>query len=194
MRTATVYAVTWENLSRYQSLLYDLPDVPSGLRVFNGRAKESWWEPPPVYVEQPRLEAPDFWHLFGVGTFVMKPRLAETLGAFLHPVGELLPLRLSGANETLLALNILRDIDCLNPSAVDIDSLEVYSDFVPHRLPVSGLFKVPPVDRVHIFYLERSDDPASLRTVIETNRYRGLRFDPIWSSDGSIAPVNLMTL
>jgi hypothetical protein len=192
MSDAVVYLVGWEDLIRYQSFLYDLPKTPHELRHFDGASKEDWWEPPPIYSEYPRREAPDFWHLFGVATILTSPTVVEELGGFFHPVGELLPMRATGTNETFLALNILRDVDCLNPDAYRIDDLEIYTDFIAHRLPESGLFKVPQVDNTTIFYLERSDDDETLREAIDARGYRGLRFDPVWSSEGSVVPINLL--
>jgi hypothetical protein len=191
--TATIHIVRWDDPDRYQALLYDLPAVPRELRTFDGRAKRGTWETPPVYVDGPRLEAPDFWRLVGSATIVVSPQLAQELGGFLHPVGELLPLRLSGTGETLLALNILRDVDCLDPAADDLDNLNVLTQFLVHRLDESGLFKIPQVDDVEIFYLERTDDAETLRQTIETRGLRGIHFVPVWSSDGSIEPVNLLS-
>src|SRR4029077_9984253 len=99
-----------------------------------------------------------------------------------------LPLRLSGSNETFLALNILRDIDCLNPDAYRINDLEVYTDFIAHRLPESGLFKIPQVDHLQIFYLERDDDEETLREAIERHGFSGLSFRPGWAGGGPHTP------
>ena len=81
----------------------------------DGTPKEDWWEPPPLYSDMPRLEAPDLWHLVGPAAFVITEKTAGLLGKFLHPVGELLPVRVAGATEPFVVLNILRVIDCLNP-------------------------------------------------------------------------------
>jgi hypothetical protein len=189
-----VYRVRWDDLDRYQALMYDLPDAPSELTTFNGVSKASWWEPPPVYSDSPRLEEPDLWHLSGCAAIVMLPAVAEELAEYLHPVGELLRLRRSGSDEGFVALNILRDVDCLNPDAYRIDDLEIYTDFIEHRLPEGGLFKVPQVDDVEIFCLERDDDGETFRDAIDRLSLRGLRFDPVWSTDGTVGPVNLLAL
>jgi hypothetical protein len=102
-----------------------------------------------------------------VATIVASAEVTHELASFLVPVGELLPLRMSGTNEELLALNILRDVDCINPSAYNLEALELYTDFLEHRLPESGLFKIPQVDEIEIFYLERDDAPSSRRGVTE---------------------------
>lgn len=192
MSEAVVHRLVWEDLGRFQSLLYDLPEVRPELRSFQGRAKEEWWEPPPVYSDMPRLAEPDLWHLVGVATIVMAPEVAEELGGFLHAAGELLPLRMSGTNRTLFALNILRDVDCLDPTRYRPQEGDAWTDFIEHRLDESGLFKVPQLDDVEIFHLERSDDDERLPETIERNGYRGVRFEPVWADDGSVSPVNLL--
>lgn len=194
MSEATVHRVRWDDLERYQVLLYDLPEIPASLRVFDGRPKADWWEAQTVYSDSPRLEAPDIWHLVGVATIVVSPDVASELASFFIPVGELLPLRMSGTNEELLALNVLRDVDCLNPAAYKLEDLELYTDFVEHRLPESGLFKIPQIDEVEIFYLERDDDASSLREVIDGGGYTGITFEPVWSNDGAVQPVNVLGL
>lgn len=194
MSVTTVYVVRWDDPDRYQILLYDLPEVPSALKLFQGVSKAEGWIAPPVYSYEPRREAPDFWHLVGSGTIVMRPAVVEALGGYIHPAGELLPLRLVGHDEELVAFNILRDVDCLNPDAYSLDELRLYTDFLPHRLPESGFFKIPQMDDLEIFVLERSDDPETLRQAIERNGFRGLRFEPVWASDGSVPQVNLFGL
>jgi hypothetical protein len=135
-------------------------------------------EPVPLDSDAPRLEVPDIWHLLGSAAFVMSSGVVERLAGFLHPVGELLPVRVVGASDSFEVLNILRDVNCLNPEADRIDDLEIYSDFVEHRLPESGLFKIPQLDTVDIFYLERTGDDDTLQNALDCNGYSGLRFEP----------------
>lgn len=194
MSDVSVYRIRWEDVNRFQALLYDLPEIPRELRVFDGRPKSEWWEPVPVYSDAPRLEVPTFWHLIGVATIVVTPDIATEFERFFVPAGELLPLRLSGTGIEFFALNILNDVDCLNPAAYDLDDLELYTDFLEHRLPESGLFKIPQVDEVEIFYLERLGDEHSFKDLVEENGYRGITFEPVWSNDGSIRPVNILAM
>ena len=92
-----IYRVRWDDLDQYRDFLYDLPDAaPPELTTFDGVSKADWWQPQPIYSELPRLEAPDFWHLWGCATIVMSPTVVEEIAGFLHPVGELLPLRCFG--------------------------------------------------------------------------------------------------
>jgi hypothetical protein len=190
---ATIYDVRWADLNRFQSFLFDLPEPTlETFFQFAGVPLQDSWSPQPIYSHQPRLQRPSFWHLFGTAVIVMDQEVIDLVGQFIYPVGELLSLRESGTNEQFYALNILRDIDCLNPHAYRIDELDVRPDFIPHRLDESGLFKVPQLDTTHIFYLERSDDDASLIRTIELRELTGLRFDPVWTSRDGPKPINLV--
>ena len=123
---------------------------------------------------------------------VMDGDVIDLAADFVHPAGELLPLREAGTDREFFALNILKDIDCLNPEAIHVEELEIRPDFLPRRLPESGLFKVPHLDITHIFCLERSDDQRSFISTVEVNELTGLRFEPIWNSTQGAAPINLM--
>ena len=101
-------------------------------------------------------------------------------------------LREAGTGHEFFALNILKDIDCLNPDAIRVEELNIQPDFLPRRLPESGLFKVPHLDTTHIFYLERSDDPDSFIRTVDVNELTGLRFESVWNSAEGAAPINLM--
>jgi hypothetical protein len=129
----------------------------------------------------------------GAAVIVMHQEVVELVGHFVHAAGELLPLRESGTDQEFLALNILEDVDCLDPGAYRIDELVVRPEFLLHRLPESGLFKVPQLDKTDIFYLERTDDHDSFMKTIEKNELTGLRFDLIWSSARGPEPMNLVT-
>jgi hypothetical protein len=194
MSEATVYRVRWADLDRFQSFLVDRPDPPleTWLQFAGVRLADSW-TPLPIYSDQPRLQRPSFWHLVGAAVIVVEHEVVDLVGQFLYPAGELLPLRETGTDKEFLALNILRDTDCLDPSADRIDELTVVPDFIPHRLPESGLFKVPQLDTTHIFYLERSDDHGSLIKTIERYELTGLRFEPVWTSAEGPQPTNLVT-
>jgi hypothetical protein len=50
------------------------------------------------------------------------------------------------------------------------------------------------VDEIEIFYLERDEDPSSLRGVTVGGGFAGFVFEPVWSTDGSVHPVNILGL
>jgi hypothetical protein len=195
MNEATVYLLTWEDLDRYQSLLFDLPD-PDYLEefCFDGRPKEPHWTTPPVYIDAPRLERPDFWHLVGAAVLVMDIKVMDLLEPHLSMAGELLPVIVSGSTETLYALNILRDIDCLDPAHYVPCELSLRPYFLEHRLPESGLFKLPQTDATQMFLLERSDDADSFRRRVEQNKLRGIEFQRVWSSVDGPEDMDLLNM
>lgn len=176
MSDATIYDVRWADLNRFQSFLFDLPEPTlETFFQFAGVPLQDSWSPQPIYSHQPRLERPSFWHLFGTAVIVMDQEVIDLVGQFIYPVGELLSLRESGTNEQFYALNILRDIDCLNPHAYRIDELDVRPDFIPHRLDESGLFKVPQLDTTHISawgHLDYLADPIRCGVIPEHWRSR----------------------
>jgi len=153
---------------------------PPEIKQFDGASKENWWEAPPVFNYRPRHEEPDFWALAGTTTFAMTAQLTESLGGFLHPIGELLPIRFIGRDEEFVPLNVTNAVDCLDP---EFGHTHQSARFVEHRLPGSGLFKVPQLDR-ETLYLERDDDDERLRECIDERGLRGLVFTPVWSSRG----------
>jgi hypothetical protein len=181
MSDATVYRVKWSP-DRYQALLYDLPEIPDHLLKFDGTSKLDSWTAPPVYVDQPRLDKPDIWQLVGASVIVVSDDVAARLDPFLTTVGELLPVVVTGSSDALFALNILDDIDCLDSLQVIAQELFVPPVFLKHRLPESGLFKVPQLDKVQIFYLERDEDHDSLRRRVEDEGLHGLVFEAVWSA------------
>jgi hypothetical protein len=191
MSRAVVYRVGWD-ATRFQYLLYDLAHPGFDLFQFNGTSRLDSWTPQPVYVYEPRLEPPDIWHIVTAAVLVMSQSVVEALEPFISQAGELLPLRMVGSDDELYALNILRDFDCIDWTEADLDDLKLYPNFIPHRLPESGLLKVPPLDTAHIFYLERDEDGDSLRARIDQRELKGLTFEPVWSEVGGPVPINLM--
>jgi hypothetical protein len=190
--SSTVFRIAFD-ASDYQTLTYDLKDPPIDLWHFDGRSRVASWSPQPVYIERPRLQRPDFWHLFGAAVIVMGPPTIEALEPFITAAGELLPLVVSGTNEELLALNVLEDIDCVDPAAYRLDDLILDPHFLEHRLPESGIFKIPQTDTVDIYYVERDYDTDSFRKRILDYGLRGIDFLRVWSSSEGPEPVNLLT-
>jgi hypothetical protein len=186
-----VYRIRFEG-SRFQALAYDLPNPDMRLWHFGGQSKADSWIPQPVFIDRPRAEPPDIWHLFGAAVLVMSRETIVNLEPFVSAAGELLPLIVSGWNERLFALNILEDIDCIEPSAYSLDDLELYPHFIEHRLPESGLFKIPQTDTVDIFCLDRDEDLDTFPGRIQAHGLRGIAFQRIWSTAEGPEAVNLL--
>ena len=190
MSDAVVHKLEWD-VDRFQVFLYDLPDPPLEMFLFGGTPRLESWVPQPIYVEKPRLEPPDIWHLVGAALLLMNEDVIAQLEPFVSRAGELLPFVVAGTDEEMFGLNILEDIDCLAPGSYSLDGLAAYPDFVEHRLPETGLFKVPILDTVDVFSVERSDDDDSFRRRVEANGLRGLSFCEVWSTTSGAQPVNL---
>jgi hypothetical protein len=190
MSETTVYQIGWD-VDRYQAFLYDLPSPELEMWLFDGLPRRDSWSPQPVYSDQPLLERPDIWHLVGSTIMIMSKEVVELLEPFLSRAGELLPFVVSGSNEEVLGLNILKVVDCIDPRAYSLDDLQLYPAFLEHRLPESGLFKIPQLATGHVFYVERNDDEDSLRSRIARYGLRGANFDLVFSSSAGPVPINL---
>jgi hypothetical protein len=190
--SAEVFRIRWD-VRRFQAYLYDIPGpLADELRCFAGTPKAERWTPQPVYSDHPRLERPDIWHLIGVATMVMDAGVVQQVEPWLIEAGELLPLVVSGTGETVYALNILQDVDCIDPVAFSLDEMRLQPVFLEHRLPESGLFKLPQVDTVDMFYVERDDEQETFRARIEERGLTGLDFQRVWSSEDGPARMNMM--
>jgi hypothetical protein len=176
-----VYRVLFD-VERFQAFLWDGQLPARHVREFDGRSKLRGWEARRVYSDQPRLDRPDIWQLVGSAALVMGETVISQLEPCISSSGELLPLVDAKSGDTVLALNILRDIDCLDLDESSLDPIEPALAFLEHRLPESGLFKVPEFDTTDIFCLEREDDPESLRGRIARLGLRGVAFQLVWSN------------
>lgn len=95
----------------------------------------------------------------------------------------------------LLLLNITQDVDCLDLEGSTLGPMNWKLSFVvEHRLPESGLFKIPQAGAVHVLSLERDDEPDSFRTRVERLELVGLEFEPMWSSaDGLVSSASCVS-
>jgi hypothetical protein len=187
---ATVHRIGFDVVA-YQALVFDLPNPTREDFRFAGQSKLVSWVPRRVYVDGPRRERPDIWHLFGAAVLVMSESIVALLEPFVTGAGELLPLVVSGTDEELLALNVLEVHDLIDPAAYSLDTLELYPHFLAHRLPESGLFKLPQTDTVDIFHLERVEDDDSFRARVERHALKGIEFQRVWSSKTGPEAMNL---
>jgi hypothetical protein len=179
---------------RYQSFLYDLPsdETEIDLWMFNGASRSATWTPMPIYSQSPRLQQPDIWQLVGAAVLVFSEEVAQALEPFVSIAGEQLPLRVSDGDTLMYALNILKDVDCLDKSSSDFEDPSLRRlTFIEHRLPESGLFKVPEYETVDIFHVERAGDRDSFRRRVEQHELEGVSFRTVWASDRGMVPVDL---
>ena len=189
MTRTTIFRVTFD-ANRYQQFGYDLSEPEIDLLFFNGEPRKATWAPQPVYVHHPRLKRPDIWRLAGAGLLTFEKETANRLEPFLSSAGELLSLTVSGGGKAF-ALNITQDVDCLDVEASILGPVQWRLSFLPHRLPASGLFKVPQCDTLNL-YLERDTEPDSFRHRIDSNNLVGIDFEKIWTSSGGATDFSLL--
>jgi hypothetical protein len=169
------------DVDRFQAFLLDEADPPVEAWLFDGTPRARSWQPPAVYVDQLRLEVPDIWTLVGAAVLIFDERIEELLGPELYRVGELLPIFYQG--QRLRLLNILLDINCLDPTRRDWEVEPEPYVFIEHRLPESGLFKVPETDTAEILCVERDDDvEPSFRHLVARYELSGLQFQLLSST------------
>ena len=192
MSTTTIYRLTFD-LGEFQQLGFDLPEPPLDLYDLSGDSKPDW-TPQPVYSPYPRLKRPDTWDLAGTAAFAMDEHTVDLLEPHITQAGELLPLNFMPNGEQLLLLNVLQDVDCLDSSRSVLDSLELVVEFVEHRLPGEGLFKVPELDTTQIFVLESSERTSSFRHKVAHHDLAGVGFEAVWSDERGAIPSNLFRI
>jgi hypothetical protein len=177
------------DVERYQSLLIDLPEPPLETFLFAGSRKSAGLQPLPVYVDQPRLLRPDVWNLVGCAVIVVRDEVLNSLEPSLSVSGEFLPLTNTDSGEEFLALNVLRDVNCLDTRR---SSLDVMISICLQRAPtprVPGLFKIPETDSAETLHLSRSDDDGpTFMSRVSSLGLQGERFTKLWSSVTGAVP------
>lgn len=183
---AKVHRISFD-VDRYQSIFIDGDDAVFRewypMITFDGTSRRARWRPPPVWIPEPRLEAPDFWKLSGAAALICGPRALDAIDHILEFAGELLPLPIDGME--LSVLNVTKDVDCLDvhSSEVDEDGVPETYAFLEHRLPGPSLFKIPQTDTAEVLCWEGlpvfEDD---FKRQVETIGLSGLRFTEVWDS------------
>jgi hypothetical protein len=191
MSVTSVSRVTFDG-NQYQQLGYDLADPTLDLYRFNGTSRLETWTPQPVYVHHPRLRRPDIWHLAGAAALVFEDSTVPELEPYVSAAGELLELIYRDHSDRLLLLNITQDVDCLDVAASSLGPVNWRLSFLEHRMPESGLFKIPQADAVHVLCLEHEDEADSFRKRVASLELTGLDFEPVWSSSDGPREFSLM--
>lgn len=174
------------NSNEFQSFLPADPETWNGdMLKMDCRPKLSTWEPPKVYVPNPKLRQGHFYHLCA-GAFVVDAPTCEKLRTILEAAGELLPLPYQDATYTLL--NVLECVNCLDErntkwvmgkrTRAKIRITEYH--FNPSRIPESTLFKIP--ESGEILTVSGIKDPEEeFKSAVERERLQGLMFEELWS-------------
>lgn len=156
---------------------------------FDCAAKLPAWQPPSVWVQQPKLKKGDFLSIMGApGSFICGPRAYSELQDFLEQSAELLPL----PHESDI-LHIVNVTECHN--SLDRGTSEMIQtpsgavtkiarfSFHPDRIPGVPLFKVPE-HTGYILTVERTGDPEDeFKARVEQLGLTGLEFKEVWNDE-----------
>lgn len=183
-----VYRVTID-VEQYQWLIPEEESLwASGVLTFDCRRKAADWPRPAVYVQNPKLEAGDFFN-FAPGALVAGPSAFAAVGSVLERAGELLPL--VGTEGEYLALNVLECVNCLDQGATEFRRSPrtgerigiVRYEFHADRLDESSIFKIPETSRGEVLVYEGLKDPEDeFKHLVEAAGLKGLVFELIWES------------
>ena len=106
------------DVNHYQALLVDGDDQFSwqwraSLRMEPGASIRDRWNPPPLYIDRPKLLRPDIFYFVNLGLcMVLSERALNAVGHLTAMSGELLPLPFE--EESLQTLNVTEVINCLD--------------------------------------------------------------------------------
>ncbi len=148
------------------------------------------WEPPSVYVYNPRHKAGDFYSFHGC-SLITNPRATAVLASFLEMAGELLPLPYNGQEYSLL--NITECINCRDrerttwlKDETGANVLPVQYVFHRNRFAESRLFKIPETYGGEILVVDLDQDPdEEFKSAVELAELEGLCFHELWSDQSS---------
>lgn len=180
-----VYNVTMD-VNHYQSFLPE-DDDRAKVGDFDGSSQLETWEPPPVFIYEPKLKAGDFFN-FSSDCLIANPRATEALRTLFEMAGELLPLPYK--SEIYTILNVTQCLDCIDyektkwrrtPDGEIITSTTRQFAFRPARVSESPIFKFPE-DCFGVYVVEGLLDPEDeFREIVRREGLKGLVFEEIWS-------------
>ncbi len=176
------------NSNEFQSFLpVDASIWQTDVLKMDCKSKLSTWKPPEVYIQNPKRERGNFFHLCS-GAVVVDSATAERLRTVFEMTGELLPLACEGLAYYLL--NVLECVNCLDQretewvlgkttgSRVRIKEYHFHKS----RLPESTLFKLPETAAAEILCVAGLKDPEDeFKAQVETVGLKGIRFEKLWS-------------
>lgn len=182
-----VFSITFD-LNRFQALLVDGDDEFSfpfftTMQFAHGPLGKAW-NPPPVYVDRPRLARPDIFHLVGAIGLVLGPRARSELDRIASLSGELLPLPFGA--ELLCLLNVTEVIDCLDAVRTVFDGGGVAKrlEFLPHRISEAPIFRIPQNRSSELFCHEGIGEPTwDFKATVEQANLTGVVFTEVWNSE-----------
>ncbi len=174
----------------FQKLLCDDPTRAGGLDlIFDCDQRTTTWNPPEVYISNPRAKRGSFFSLGSWGFFVCTQELHDELEYLFAPCAEMLPLPFE--DETLWIVNVLTCLNLLDEKRSEFNgAFPKRYVFHAHRMQPAPLFKVPRTSRGQILTSQGYvDENYDFKLQVERRGFEGLKFKELWSND-NVAPCS----
>jgi hypothetical protein len=178
----TIYEIRM-NVENYQYLLPANPEIARGQDlIFDCERRSDTWDPPQVYVGNPKAKRGNFFNFLKGDPYVCDQRAYEVLEHLFYPCAELLPLPFEG--KTLYVINVLACLNILDEERSTFAGfLPKNYVFHPERMQQAPLFKIPRTSRSQLLTVEGFlDDDYDFKHCVERAGLEGLMFKKIWES------------
>ena len=170
---------------KYQYLLPSDPEHSTTRLMFDCEERADGWDPPEMYVANPRAKRGNFFNCIGGDPLICDERAVDEIGDVLEKCAELLPLPVDG--ETLYVVNVL---PCLNLLDVERSvwrgepgrsTIKAFA-FHPTRMQRYPLFKIPETINTSVLTCEGVLDPEfNFKPRVEEAGLTGLLFKILWT-------------
>lgn len=166
---------------------YLLPADPerarSGDLTFDCNRWGDTWDPPEVYVGNPKAKRGNFFNFLKGDPYICDQRAHDALEHLLYPFAELLPLPFEG--ETLYVINVLTCLNILDEKhTIPTEGWPKKYVFYPERMQQASIFKIPRTSRGQVLTVHRyMDEIYDFKYQVERAELQGLIFRPLWSND-----------
>ena len=180
----TIYDVRFD-IDRYQYLLSDEGDrhKPGDL-IFDCEVRAEAWNPPKVYIANPKAVRGDFLNMCTGGYFICTEKVRDELDYLFYPCAELLPLPCG--NEMFYIVNVLRCLNILD------EKRSVFGGVFPkkyifhtHRMQAQPLFKIPRTSVGQVLTSQGVlEEEYDFKLQVEQRGFKGLTFKRVWSDEG----------
>lgn len=178
-----IYGIQFD-VTNYQYLLCADSGRAGGLdMIFDCDRRGDSWDPPEVYVGNPKAKRGDFFSIMANGFYVCTERVREELEYLFYPCAEMLPLPFE--DETLYLINVLTCLNLLDEKRTEYHgALPKKYVFHPTRMQQAPLFKIPQTSRVQVLASQGFMDPEyDFKLQVEQRGFEGLIFKNLWSDE-----------
>ncbi len=177
------------NADEYQLLLpTSNSDAVYNMLDFDGKSKESNWEPIEFYIDNPLAKKGNFFALSNGAAFACDEMAIRKLPTFLGFGSELLPIYLEDGTK----LFIVNVTDCVNALDQDKTQFDHYEDgskgrvlnfvFHSYRFSESSIFKIPETANIHVLTYSGVKSPVDeFYNAYNESGLEGLAFELLYS-------------